>query len=125
MRLACSVKCLIAALALSLLVVTPSAAQFRGQVYVSGLSHPLAFVQDPSNPAVQFVVEQGGAIRVIHGGTLLPTPFLDLTGAISTGGERGLVSLVFPPGPGDTRFFVTFADTNGNTVVARFHRSAD
>ena len=58
---------------LLLLGASPATAQLRGRVYVSGLSHPVAFVQDPSNTAVQFVVEQGGVIRVIQGGALAPT----------------------------------------------------
>ena len=93
-----SLKCAVSALGLLLLVASPSSAQLRGQVYVSGLSHPVAFVQDPGNASVQFVVEQGGTIRVVQGGTLLSTPFLDLSGSVATGGERGLLCLVFPPG---------------------------
>ena len=119
-----SLKCAVSALGLLLLVASPSSAQFRGQVYVSGLSHPVAFVQDPGNASVQFVVEQDGTIRVVQGGTLLSTPFLDLSGSVATGGERGLLCLVFPPGGGSGRFFVTFVNTDGNTVVSRFYRSA-
>jgi glucose/arabinose dehydrogenase len=74
---------------------------------------------------VQFVVELGGTIRIVQGGTLLSTPFLDLTGAVGGGGERGLLSLAFPPGASETRrFFVTFVNTDGHTVVSRFSRSA-
>ena len=94
--------------------------------YVSGLTAPVEFVQDPSSPSVQFVVEQGGRIRVIEHGVLLPTPFLDVSGAISFGGERGLLGLAFPPDYAvSRRFFVNFTDPNGNTVVARFKRSID
>jgi len=70
------------------------------------------------------VVEKEGTIRVVQGGTLLSTPFLDLSGAVATGGERGLLSLAFPPGAIESgRFFVTFVNTDGHTVVSRFHRS--
>ena len=99
-------------------------AQLHIVPYVSGLNAPVEFVQDPSSPSVQFVVEQGGRIRVIQNGALLPTPFLDVSGAISTGGERGLLGLAFSPDYAvSRRFFVNFTDTNGNTVVARFKRS--
>ena len=99
-------------------------AQLRVVPYVSGLSAPVEFVQDPSSPSVQFVVEQGGRIRVIENGVLLPTPFLDVSGVISAGGERGLLGLAFSPDYAvSRRFFVNFTDTNGNTVVARFKRS--
>lgn len=121
-----SLTCAVAALALLLLIASPGSAQFRGQVYVSGLTHPVAFVQDPSNAGVQFVVELGGTIRVVQGGTLLPTPFLDLSGSVGTGGERGLLCLSFPPGAAESgRFFVTFVNADGNTVVSRFYRSPD
>jgi hypothetical protein len=124
MHLHRSLKCAVAALALLLLVTSHASAQLRGQVYVSGLTHPVAFVQDPSNAAVQFVVELGGTIRVVQGGTILPTPFLDLSGLIGGGGERGLLCLSFPPGAAESgRFFVTFVNANGNTVVSRFYRS--
>jgi hypothetical protein len=109
------------------LIAAPVQAQMRGQIFVSGLTHPLAFVQDPTNPAVQFIVQKEGVIRVVLNGSLLPAPFLDLSDAISTDGERGLLSLALPPNaPGSGgRFFVSFADTEGNLVVARFHRTGD
>src|SRR4051812_5955691 len=102
----------------------PAHAQLQGQVFVTGLSAPVAFVQDPSDTTVQYVVELGGLIRVIKNGALQSTPFLNLTAAISTGGERGLLGLAFPPNYGASgRFFVNFTNTSGDTVVARFKRS--
>jgi glucose/arabinose dehydrogenase len=110
-------------------LVTPLIAQApptRFRVVVSGLASPIAFVQDPSNAAVQFVAEQAGRIRVLNNGTLLPTDFLDLRAAIAAGGERGLLGLAFAPDYASSgRFFVNFTNTSGNTVVARFRRSAD
>ena len=121
-----SPRCALAALAVLLVSAAPASAQLRGQVFVSGLTHPVAFVQDPTNPAVQFVVQKEGVIRTVHNGSLLPTPFLDLSDAITTDGERGLVCLAFPPDAGSTgRFFVSFADSEGNLVVSRFQRSGD
>ena len=99
-------------------------AQLHAVPYVSGLSAPVEFVQDPSSPSVQFVVEQAGRIRVIQNGTLLPTPFLDVSAVISFGGEQGLLGLAFSPDYAVSgRFFVNFTDPSGNTVVARFKRS--
>jgi len=45
-----------------------ASAQLRVVPYVSGLSAPVEFVQDPTSQFVQFVVEQGGRIRVIDHG---------------------------------------------------------
>ena len=100
--------------------------QLRSRVYASGFNFPVAFVQDPTNRTVQFVVEQGGRIRVICAGTVLPSAFLDLTPAVVSGGERGLLGMAFAPDYATSgRFFVNFTNTSGNTVVARFRRSSD
>ena len=98
----------------------------RGAVAVSGLASPVAFVQDSTDPTVQYVVEQGGRIRVVQSGRLLLPDFLDLSRAISSGGERGLLGLAFPPDDASSgRFYVNFTNTSGDTVVARFKRSPD
>ena len=100
-------------------------AQLQTSVFVSGLVQPVGLVQDLSNPARQYVLEQRGVIRVVNGGVLEALDFLDLTLSVSTGGERGLLGLAFPPNYASSgRFYVNFTDTNGNTVIARFQRSA-
>jgi glucose/arabinose dehydrogenase len=100
-------------------------AQLRAEIYVSGLTHPLGFIQDPSTPAVQYVLQQEGVIRVVRNGALEAAPFLNLSGSISTGGERGLLGLAFPPDyAASGRFYVDFTNPAGASVVARFRRSA-
>ncbi len=99
-------------------------AQVRAAVVVQGLSLPVGFVQDPGDPRVQFVVEQAGRIRVLRDGVLLATPFIDLSASIASGGERGLLGLALPPDASSNRFFVNFTNRSGDTVVARFRRSA-
>jgi glucose/arabinose dehydrogenase len=42
-----------------------------------------------------FVCEQGGRLRVIKSGVLLPTPFLTLN--VDSQGERGLLGIAFDP----------------------------
>ena len=99
--------------------------RLRVRVYASGLSSPVAFVQDPLARDVQFVVEQAGRIRVVRGGTVLGTDFLNLRAAVLAGGERGLLGLAFAPDAASGRFYVNFTDRSGDTVVARFERSSD
>src|SRR5207247_9509878 len=45
-------------------------AQIAVQTVASGLSQPLAFVQDPAIANVAYVVEQGGLVKVIQKGQL-------------------------------------------------------
>ena len=111
---------------LAWVVPSEAQAQIRTRVYASGFVSPVAFVQDPTRPAVQYVAEQGGRIRVVQNGTVLSTDFLDLISAISSGGERGLLGMAFAPNyAASGRFYVNFTDPGGNTVVARFRRSAN
>jgi glucose/arabinose dehydrogenase len=110
-------------LAACLLAGLPSgaAAQMRAQVVATGLTNPVAFVQDPADPSTFYVVEQRGTIRRLRGGALEAAPVLDLRAAVSSGGERGLLGLVFAP---ERRLFVNFTNPAGHTVVARFTRDA-
>lgn len=108
------------------LAARDASGQLRGQTYASGFTSPVAFVQDPTNREVQFVVQQAGRIRVVRSGSILPTDFLNLTSSIASGGERGLLGLAFSPDYASSgRFYVNFTNTAGDTVVARFRRSSN
>ena len=90
-----------------------------------GLDHPLFLTSPPSDPRL-FVVEQTGKIRIIQNGNLLPAPFLDVTSLITSGGERGLLSMAFHPRYATNGFFyVYYTDRNGDTRVMRYHVSGD
>src|SRR5262249_35121378 len=98
----------------------------KSRVHATGFSSPLAFVTDPTLPSRQFVVEQGGRIRVIQDGVVQATDFLSLVGQITSGGERGLLGLAMAPDYASSgRFYVNFTDLAGNTVIARFLRSGN
>jgi hypothetical protein len=90
-------------------------------VLSSGLDQPLQ-VTAPTGDGRLFVVEKTGLIRVISGGTVQATPFLDLSGQVATQGERGLLGLAFDPNyASNGRFYVNYIDkTTLNTVVARY-----
>jgi hypothetical protein len=115
-------------LALAVMVRSePASAQMVAGVYASGFSAPVAFVQDPSDASIQYVVEQGGIIRVIRNRVVESTPFLNIASLISAGGERGLLGLAFPANyAASGRFYVSFTRAGeGHTVVARFKRSGN
>ena len=101
-------------------------AQLRLRQQPSGFNAPVAFVQDPLDRAVQFIVQQDGHVRVLRGAIVLPADFIDLSSAIVSGGEQGLLCLAFPPDAAVTqRFFVNFTNRSGDTVVARLRRTSD
>ncbi len=130
----CATKVLPGCAALLVLAAGASAAsvEVRGEIFVSGLSNPVAMVQDPVDPDVQYVVQQSGRIRVIDGGVLQGTDFLNITGTIGTvTNERGLLGLAFAPDyAASRRFYINHTEwfTLGpnpprRTVIARFLRS--
>jgi glucose/arabinose dehydrogenase len=95
------------------------------QEVAAGLAFPLYLTAPAGDPRL-FVVEKGGTIRIIKDGAVLATPFLDLTGGVSTGSEQGLLGLAFPPDYASTgRFAVHYTDPVGNTRVSTFLASAD
>jgi glucose/arabinose dehydrogenase len=88
---------------------------------VDGLRSPLAAVAAHDGSNRIFIVEKGGLIRIVRDGELMPDPFLDLSGAVSGGGEQGLLGLAFhPDDPDDPRFFVNYTDPAGDTWVSSF-----
>ncbi len=77
----------------------------------------------PGFPKLLFVVEQPGRVAVLSGGHRLPHPFLDISGRVDFGGERGLLSIAFPPDYKRTRrFYVYYTDRQGNIRVDEFRR---
>ena len=115
------------AASLALLITSAGVAAqslLRTSLYASGFNLPVAFVQDPGDRSIQYVVEKGGRIRVVRSGTVQSPDFLNLASVITADGERGLLGLAFAPDyVSSGRFYVNFTDANGNTVVARFRRS--
>lgn len=104
----------------------PGAPELRLQEIASGLSFPLFLTAAPGDTTRLFIVEKGGRIRVIRNGTLLATPFLDLSGQVSQGSEQGLLGLAFHPGyAASGRFVVHYTDPSGDTRVSAFRVSAN
>jgi glucose/arabinose dehydrogenase len=94
-------------------------------VVASGLSAPLGIISSGDATGRLFIVEQTGQVLVLTNGSVLPTPFLDISSQVSTGGEQGLLGLAFHPQYAcNGRFFVDYTDRDGNTVVAEYHVSA-
>lgn len=93
---------------------------------VSGLNFPTYLSAPAGDLNRLFIVELAGVIRIVKDGTLLPTPFLNISLQVSTGGERGLFGIAFDPEYASTgRFLVHYTDPAGNTRLSLFRVSSD
>jgi glucose/arabinose dehydrogenase len=93
-----------------------------------GLPQPVFVAAPAGDLAHLFVVEKAGQIELLDlaTNTLAPTPFLDLSGAVATAGEQGLLGLAFHPSyTTNGRLFVYLSNTAGDTEVREYHASAD
>ncbi|NDJ35948.1 MAG: PQQ-dependent sugar dehydrogenase, partial [Chloroflexi bacterium] len=92
-----------------------------------GFSDPLTLTHAGDDRL--FVVENAGLIRIVEGdGTVLPTPFLDISDKTSTESERGLLGLAFHPDyAANGTFFIYYTGLGSPTfdsIVARYTVSA-
>ena len=113
------------ALFLLLLISGSLSAQISLTPYVTGLSVPVD-IRNCGDSRL-FVVEQVGRIRIIDSaGTLVATPFLDISSRVYYNGERGLLGLVFAPDYAtDGYFYVNYTSRpSGYTTISRFRVSA-
>lgn len=90
--------------------------KFDTPVYVAGA---------PGYPKLLFVVEQPGRIVVLKNGRRQAKPFLDIRGRVDYEGERGLLSVAFPPDyktSGD--FYVYNVDNRGALRIDEYRRAS-
>jgi len=109
----------------ALLAVSPAIAVAQTPLttrpVASGLTRPLFVTAPPGDFGRIFVLQQSGQIRIVKGGILLPTPFLDIGPLVDSAGERGLLGAAFHPDYLANGFFwVDYTDLGGDTVLARY-----
>ena len=118
---------------------------------ITGLSAPLGLKHAGDGSGRIFIVQQGerqpddsvedASVQVVDSnGDLLPTPFIDVSSLVTSGGERGLLDIAFHPeyasagADGEGKFYLHFSsggpadvpDTaRGDTVVAEFSVTAN
>jgi len=64
----------------------------------SGLQQPVFVTHAGDGSGRMFILERAVRIRILRGGTLASTPFLDIRSKIASGGgEQGLLGLAFHP----------------------------
>ncbi len=102
------------------------AQEIRTSRIATGIAAPTDIQNASDGSGRLFFVQQGGTIRIYRDGALISRAFLDIGSRISSGGERGLLGLAFPPGFAQKqRFYVDYTDRNGDTVIAQYRVSSD
>jgi len=92
---------------------------------IGSFSNPVYVTAPPGDRKRLFVVEQGGRIRIVRSGKTLSRAFLNVSGAISTGSERGLLSMAFAPDYRSSgRFYVYYTARDGDVRIVEYHRAS-
>ena len=97
---------------------------FTEGLFASGLNSPTAMQFAPDGRL--FVCEQGGALRVIKDGSLLPAPFVTLN--VDSNGERGLLGVAFDPSFATNNFVYVYYTAKTPSVhnrISRFTANGD
>lgn len=91
---------------------------------IGNFDNPTYVAGAPGFPKLLFVVEQPGKVEVLRGGHELSHPFLDISGLVDFSGERGLLSIAFPPDYKQSgHFYVYYTDKAGNIRIDEFQRA--
>jgi Glucose / Sorbosone dehydrogenase len=87
---------------------------------------PIYAASPPRDATRLFVVERAGRVMVVRNGSKLATPFLDISDQVATDGERGLLSIAFPPdydASGHFYVYMVAAQPLGELQVREYNRS--
>jgi glucose/arabinose dehydrogenase len=89
-------------------------------------STPVAIGTFPGDRNRLFVAQQGGKVRLVVDDVARPTAFLDVAPfGLSSGGERGLLSVVAAPDYASSgKLYVYYTDSGGDIRIEEFTRSA-
>jgi glucose/arabinose dehydrogenase len=115
-----------AAVILGALVLNAALADAKPRVKLKRIGRfqsPTYVTSAPGVPGV-VVVERGGRIRLVEGRKR--RTFTNISGSVSTGGERGLLSVAFAPDYAASRLlYVYFTDRSGDLEIAELRADAD
>ena len=88
---------------------------------IGSFDSPVYLTAPPGDKRRLFVVEQAGTIREVKDGRKLAKPFLDIRSQVGSGGERGLLSMAFPPDYAKShRYYVYFTGKDGDIHIQEF-----
>jgi glucose/arabinose dehydrogenase len=114
------------AAAIAFIVFAPLAQAVSSARVAGGLVNPIDIAHAGDGTGRLFVAEQRGTVRIVVGGQVAPTPFLDIGANVVAGGEQGLLGMAFHPRyRTDGRVFVDYTrKADGATVISSFRVSA-
>lgn len=112
-------------LSLSVTVTDASAGAFRVRRVATGLASPLYATGVPDGSGRLLVVERGGLIRILTpgSGAIAVVPFLDVSGQVSTDGERGLLGLALAPDFQQSGTAYVYLTNPAGTIEIRRYRT--
>ena len=95
---------------------------------IGSFEQPVLVTAPPGDTSRVFVVEQGGTVRIVRDGTLVPGPFLDIREQVTARGESGLLSIAFAPDYASTGLVYAFYNARegpyGDIRIAAFRVDA-
>ena len=120
---------LIAAQAAFVVAATPAQAAtlpsgFTETQFATGFTRPYTMTFAPDGRL--FVAQQGGKLRVVKNGALLPDPFVTLT--VDSSGDRGLIGVAFDPNFATNHYvyvYYTATTPMSHNRVSRFTANGD
>jgi glucose/arabinose dehydrogenase len=116
--------CTVLTVAASLAATWSAKAADAEAVLIDTFDQPLYVTGAPGESTLLFVVEQTGKIRVVDNDVTESRAFLDLSSMISCCGERGVLSIAFPPDYQSTRlFYVAFTNPTCDVEIDEFKRT--
>ncbi|MCC5623034.1 Calx-beta domain-containing protein, partial [Nostoc sp. CHAB 5715] len=77
-------------------IIDDDIGNFALETVASGLNQPTAF-DWTSDGKRMFIAQKNGVVRVLNNGTLLSTPFIDISGQVNDTRDRGLLGIAVHP----------------------------
>ena len=106
------------------IAASPTDAHIKLTLRASGLSNPVFVTTAHDGSGRLFIVEKTGRIKIYSNGHVLATPFLNLSGKVSTGSEQGLLGLAFHPNfKTNRKLYVNYTRADGDTIVQEYRAS--
>jgi glucose/arabinose dehydrogenase len=110
---------LVAAVSVAL-VAAGAAGAYSFEPIATGFDQPVYVTTAPGDPSTLYVVERKGTIEIVRGGQAAGT-FLDITNAVWSGGEGGLLSIAFHPRYAENHlFYIDYTDLDRDTHIVEY-----